>query len=235
MIHRPTARAEHVVKRSRFIAEAGPVVSRETAKKRISEVRSNHPDASHVVYAYSYGPERSVQYAMSDDGEPRNTAGRPTLEVLKDSSLTDCIVTVVRYFGGTKLGTGGLVRSYGEATRLALAELPREERILRVCGSIFAAYDVRPAIRRVIDEYRGRVVSETFTTGVELEVEIDEGTREAFSAAVRLFHVKHTGKTTVARGLQVLLLELVHRREIAFFERRFFGIAQEGALNRDQV
>ncbi len=208
MIHRLTAwaRTEHVVKRSRFIAEAGPVVSRETAEKRVSEVRSNHPNANHVVYAYAYGPERSVQYAMSDDGEPRNTAGRPTLEVLKGSSLTDCIVTVVRYFGGTKLGTGGLVRAYGEAAKLVLAELPREARILRVRGSILAAYDVRPVIRRVIDEYRGRVVRETFTTGVELEVEIDEDRREAFSAAVRLFHVKHTGKPPSPGGYKCFCL-----------------------------
>ena len=109
----PTARAEAEieVKKSRFIAIAIPANSLEDVKKAVQQVRSEHPDATHVVHAAVIGKAGTI-YSSSDDKEPKNTAGRPALEVVKGSGITDIAVCIVRYFGGTLLGTGGLVKAY---------------------------------------------------------------------------------------------------------------------------
>src|SRR6056297_2586324 len=122
------ARFELEVKRSRFIAEIQSCTDRRTAERHIDQQRANHPHAAHVVYAFSLGERNSQQFGMSDDGEPKGTAGRPALEVLKGSGVTDCVLTIVRYFGGTKLGTGGLVHAYGDAAKGVFSVLPTKEK-----------------------------------------------------------------------------------------------------------
>jgi len=123
-----TVSVEIVIKKSRFIAIATPLDSPEQAKSHILQSRKEHPDASHVIHAYILG-KRGDLFSMSDDREPRNTAGRPVLEVLKGSGITNILVIVIRYFGGTKLGTGGLVRAYSAAAKEALSCIPVEELI----------------------------------------------------------------------------------------------------------
>ncbi len=98
-------------KKSRFIAEVFPVVSEEEAMKHLDEVRKKHWDARHHCWAYVIGRNPSAE-RMSDDGEPAGTAGKPILEVIRGRRITDVLVIVTRYFGGTLLGTGGLVRAY---------------------------------------------------------------------------------------------------------------------------
>ena len=113
----PTGEAviEIEVKRSRFIGYAAPAATVEAARGFIESVRQRHPDASHHVYAFEVGHGASVTHGMSDDGEPSGTAGRPALVVVENHELGDVVAVVVRYFGGTKLGTGGLVRAYTQA------------------------------------------------------------------------------------------------------------------------
>src|SRR5690554_2814069 len=108
------ASAEIEIKRSRFIAIVEPVTDTETMKTLISATRAQHPQANHVVHAAIMG-EQGSQFSYSDDHEPKNTAGRPVLEILKGSDITNILLMVVRYFGGTLLGTGGLVKAYGNA------------------------------------------------------------------------------------------------------------------------
>src|ERR671921_1142335 len=94
-------------------------------------IRAEMPDAAHHVYAYIVGHGATTTLGMSDDGEPSGTAGRPVMAVLKGSGLGDVALVITRYFGGTLLGTGGLVRAYGDAAKAVLAILPRTEKIER--------------------------------------------------------------------------------------------------------
>ncbi len=113
--------AEIEVKKSRFIAQASPVSSEREALDFIASVRKKYWDARHNCYAYTIGPGFELQRS-SDDGEPGGTAGRPILELLMGEEIHDCIIVVTRYFGGTLLGTGGLIRAYQEAARESLAQ-----------------------------------------------------------------------------------------------------------------
>ncbi len=176
--------AEIVVKKSRFLSEAGPTVSRETSQERINQVRQQHPDATHVVYAFSFGGMNERQFGMSDDGEPRNTAGRPVLEVLKGSGLTNCLVTVVRYFGGTKLGTGGLVHAYSEAAQKVLSIVPREELVVRIPKLLRIPYDLYQIVRQEIARRGIEVREERFLSEIFLEIGIPESELAPFSSTL---------------------------------------------------
>ena len=151
------ARWETTIKRSRFISQAWRVGSRREAEERIAAVWQEHPQARHVVYAFVVGSRNSQLMGMSDDGEPRGTAGRPVLEILKGNEITDCLITVVRYFGGIKLGTGGLVHAYGDAARGVLAELPVEQRRTLEDGELCCSYDLLAPVEAVLAELNAEV------------------------------------------------------------------------------
>ena len=136
------ARVEIRVVNSRFIATAAPVFTVDEAKDFVSRVRHEFADATHNVPAYIVGHGASVVAHCSDDGEPAGTAGRPALAVLRGSGLGDVAVVVTRYFGGTKLGTGGLVRAYGDAVRAVLDVLPRAAKVPTHTVSIVAPYSL---------------------------------------------------------------------------------------------
>lgn len=119
-------RAELMIKNSRFVSEAFPVTSPEAARELWRSQRARYDNGNHVVYAFITGPQGNVM-GCSDDGEPAGTAGRPTLAVLKGSGLTGCMITTARWFGGIKLGTGGLVRAYSDCAKAALEEAETAE------------------------------------------------------------------------------------------------------------
>src|SRR5215212_5064220 len=125
------AQAEIRAANSRFIASVAPSATVEAARAVIAGIRAEMPDANHHVYAYIIGHGATTTLGMSDDGEPAGTAGRPALAVLRGSRLGDITLVITRYFGGTLLGTGGLVRAYGDAAKAVLAVVPREEKIER--------------------------------------------------------------------------------------------------------
>lgn len=118
-IVRQTASAETRVKNSRFLAEVFPVNSPEEAKEAWRFRKNSYDNGGHIVYAFTVGDQQNIS-GCSDDGEPSGTAGKPVLAVLLGSGLTNAMITVARWFGGTKLGTGGLVHAYGEAAKAAL-------------------------------------------------------------------------------------------------------------------
>ena len=123
-------RVEEVILRSRFITTAAPAGTSEAARAFIASIRAEFPDATHHCYAFVAGPPGSTaQIGMSDDGEPGGTAGRPMLAVLLGSGIGDIAVVVTRYYGGTKLGTGGLVRAYSGGVKAVLDALPVCEKI----------------------------------------------------------------------------------------------------------
>lgn len=110
---------EIIINKSRFIGYAKPISSEDEAIGFIQEIKSKHRDATHNVYAYVYGENNNIQ-RYSDDGEPTGTAGIPVLEVIKKENLRNVVVVVTRYFGGTKLGAGGLVRAYTKGAKTGL-------------------------------------------------------------------------------------------------------------------
>ena len=124
-----SAEAEIEVKRSRFLAVVRRVDDEAAARAVVEELRRTHWEARHHCSAFVLGPARAVERS-SDDGEPAGTAGAPMLEVLRGAEVSDVVAVVVRWFGGTLLGAGGLVRAYGDAVRLALDEAGTRRRAL---------------------------------------------------------------------------------------------------------
>src|SRR6478672_1372878 len=144
------ANAEIRVSNSRFIAHAAPAATVEEARAFLAAIRGALPDATHHVYAYRIGHGATTTEGQSDAGEPSGTAGRPVLAVLRGSGLGDVTVVVSRYFGGTLLGTGGLVRAYGEAAKAVLAIVQHAEKIDRRELSITLPYAAYEPARRLI-------------------------------------------------------------------------------------
>ncbi|RKF38470.1 YigZ family protein [Paraburkholderia fungorum] len=139
--------AELEIRKSRFIAHAIPVADRDAAMAELRRLRDAHPGATHVCWALLAGG----QSGMSDDGEPSGTAGRPILEVLRHHDLDGVLAAVVRYYGGVKLGAGGLVRAYTDAIASALLDAPRVERIAQVTLIVEVSYADEAKVRRWIE------------------------------------------------------------------------------------
>ncbi|MFL1464869.1 YigZ family protein [Marinobacter sp. HN1S83] len=117
---------ETEIKKSRFIARVAPVASRDEVKVWLDQAHKDHPDARHICWAYQIGrPGSAAEAAMNDDGEPSGTAGKPILNVIQHKDMGDVLVMVVRYFGGIKLGAGGLVRAYAGAAESVLSAVDR--------------------------------------------------------------------------------------------------------------
>jgi uncharacterized YigZ family protein len=167
-----SARVELVVQRSRFLALAEPVADAEAARLRLKEAKTAYVDATHVVHAFRCGLEGSETLGCSDDGEPPGTAGRPVLEVLKGAGGGDCLILVVRRFGGTKLGTGGLVKAYSESAKAVIAAAQWQERREWWTVSIAADWSEAQTLHREVLEAEGMVEGETFDQGVILRVRV---------------------------------------------------------------
>lgn len=162
------ARVETRAGNSRFITTIGPAFSVEEARAFIGRVRAEFADATHTVPAFVVGHGQSTVSHCHDDGEPSGTAGRPMLAVLQGSGLGDVAAVVTRYFGGTKLGTGGLVRAYGDAVREALAALPRAEKVATVTAMAEVTYPLLERARQAVEAYGGVMLEESFAAGITL-------------------------------------------------------------------
>ena len=134
---------------SRFIADAAPAKSEEEARAFLEVVRGKHHDARHHCWAYRVGP-RGETWRSSDDGEPSGSAGVPILKQLEGHDVTDLVVVVTRYFGGTKLGVGGLVRAYGSAAKEALEEAKIREVIVTERVVVTHSYELSSPVQGVL-------------------------------------------------------------------------------------
>ena len=179
------ARAEIMVVNSRFIASAAPAFSVEEARAFIARIRAEFADASHNVPAFLIGYGASVTAHCTDDGEPSGTAGRPALAVLQGSGLGDVVVVVTRYFGGTKLGTGGLVHAYGEAVKAVLAELPRAEKIPTHTVMLACEYSYFERVRLLIQEHQGQILDEDFGADVTVTARFAVWNLQPFQDSLR--------------------------------------------------
>jgi uncharacterized YigZ family protein len=165
------ARAEIEVVNSRFIATAAPAATVQEAREFIARIKHEFADASHNVPAYIIGYGPSIIAHCHDDGEPSGTAGRPALAVLQGSGLGDVAVVVTRYFGGTKLGTGGLVRAYGDAVRAVLEVLHRAERVATHTVFIAMPYSYFERVRQAVSAHGGRILDEDFGEAVSMTIQ----------------------------------------------------------------
>jgi uncharacterized YigZ family protein len=163
-------RAELEVLKSRFIAIIECVETTEQARAFLASVHAEMPTANHHVYAFIVGHGASMIEGMSDAGEPPGTAGKPVLAVLRGSDMGDVALVVVRYFGGTLLGTGGLVRAYTEAAQIAIAGVAREQKIDRVQVMLTLPYSLYERGMRTIRQYDAIVIEEDFAEDVTLLV-----------------------------------------------------------------
>ncbi len=179
------ARIEMRVVNSRFIATAAPAFTVDAAKAFIERVRAEFDDASHNVPAFVVGHGARVIAHCSDDGEPSGTAGRPALAVLKGSGLGDTAVVVTRYFGGTKLGTGGLVRAYSDAVREVLAVVPLAEKVATHIVLMAVPYALFEQVRLLIGDKGGQILDEEFAADVTITARFAVERFPAFQAALQ--------------------------------------------------
>lgn len=160
------------IKHSHFITYLCPVFTKEEAEQCIASVRLQHPDANHHCFAYILGDEGITQKA-EDDGEPSKTAGVPMLESLKKNNLTNVVAIVVRYFGGIKLGAGGLIRAYGKSVSDALEKAVRSERTEVWTLKITAGFQWTGTVEHLLSEYTSKV-ERSYDTSVHYTLRLSE-------------------------------------------------------------
>src|SRR5690554_4463372 len=166
---------ETEIKKSRFIARIAPVASRDEVKTWLEKAHQDHPDDRHICWAYQIGrPGSAAEAAMNDDGEPSGTAGKPILNVIQHKDMGDVLVIVIRYFGGIKLGAGGLVRAYAGAAESVLSAVPRAVQQARVVADVALDFAIEQPLRHWCDGHDGRVDSIRYSTRVQARVSLPE-------------------------------------------------------------
>lgn len=164
------AHHELIIKKSRFIACVEPVSGREEAQARVAQLKAEHPDARHVCWALLAGG----QSAANDDGEPGGTAGRPMLDVLRHQDLQGVLATVVRYFGGIKLGAGGLVRAYTDAVAQALLATEKIPLVKQAQLACSVPYALEGLVRRELELAQAQLLEVSHGSVVTLRFALPE-------------------------------------------------------------
>jgi uncharacterized YigZ family protein len=175
-------RAEVKIQRSRFLATVAPAADLATAKKVVDDVASRHHDCRHVCYAWRGGHGRGVHEIRHDGGEPAGTAGEPILAALRRADLTDTVAVVARYFGGIKLGTGGLARAYRQAVEAALQQTPCHRVLIGKEYTLGFPYQYQKTIHSLVMRHQGHIVSETYGAQVDWRIWLPSTTAKAFAA-----------------------------------------------------
>lgn len=179
-------RAETTIDRSRFLCTIAHASTVDDAQQFVRDMNVEFPDATHNCWAYVVGaPGRTGQIGLSDDGEPHGTAGRPMLTVLLHSGVGDVAAVVTRWFGGTKLGTGGLVKAYSGAVQLALESLPRAERVELVECTLSVGYANIATMQQLWPQHEVQVVDERYEADVHYTLRLPRERLAALQSAVQ--------------------------------------------------
>jgi len=166
-------RVEEVIRKSRFITVLAHAPTAEAAQAVLAGLKEEFPDATHHCWAYLAGPPgETASIGMSDDGEPHGTAGRPMLTALLHSGVGEIVAVCARYYGGTKLGTGGLSRAYSGGVRMALETLPTRERVERTAIRVEVAYEALDSLQRLLEEAEAVVETEEYGEVVRYRVAV---------------------------------------------------------------
>lgn len=174
-----------VIKKSRFIAWANRVDDRGQAMAFLQQAKTQYPDARHHCWAYQIGPPKAPKTAaMSDDGEPAHTAGKPIFNVLSHKDIGDVMVIVTRYFGGIKLGAGGLVRAYSGAAEKVMSELPTQVNIAEIEQTLTVDFAKEQRLRHWLGQHQGRILDIGYpdNTGATMKIAIAEANRPVLAA-----------------------------------------------------
>ena len=178
-------RLEHVVLNSRFIATLAPAFSIDEARAFMSRIRHEFADASHNVPVYIIGGGNTVTEYFSDDGEPSGTSGKPALAVLRGSGLGDAALVVTRYFGGTLLGTGGLVKAYTESAQLVVNAVGRGQRISVHVVMLAIPYNLLERVRLLTARHRGEILGEDFAGDITMTLQFPVDEFDEFQHGMR--------------------------------------------------
>ena len=169
------------IKKSKFIACAGFANSRESAMALLDSVKQRYPDARHHCWAYVFGnPNSPSSAAMADDGEPSGTAGKPILNVLQHKDIGDIMIIVTRYFGGIKLGAGGLVRAYSAAAQQAVDALEVRQEIKLEALSVDIDFKHEQFVRHLVEQAQGKIANCNYASSVVINVELPLDALEDF-------------------------------------------------------
>ncbi len=178
-------RLEHEVLKSRFIATLAPAFSIDEARVFMKRIRKEFADASHNVPVYIIGGGNTFTEYFSDDGEPVGTSGRPALAVLRGSGLGDVVLVITRYFGGTLLGTGGLVKAYTEAAQLAVNAVGRGRRISVYVALAAIPYNLLERVRLLTSRHHGEVLGEEYAGDITMTLQFPVTEFDAFQLGLR--------------------------------------------------
>lgn len=162
---------EETIKGSRFLSELFPISSQAEVREKIKAQKQKYADATHVCHAFICGKNAEIM-GMSDDGEPGGTAGRPMLDVLKGSGATNLLVTITRWFGGTLLGTGGLVHAYGDGAKNVLSVAEFEELVEKSKFSLSCDYQQYQVVKKIFENFTLYDVGEDFGEAITIKGEI---------------------------------------------------------------
>lgn len=186
-IKKPTDAILLKEKKSKFYGFAFPVENELEIKPIIEDLQKQFPTANHVCYAWQIGVE-DVQYRVNDDGEPNNSAGMPIYGQIQSFELTNVLVAVVRVFGGTKLGVGGLISAYKSAAKITLEEAIKVERILEVQLILKCAYPEMNTVMRLLSKYQLRLLEQKLEESCEFRVAVRKGKTETILKKLKNYH-----------------------------------------------
>ena len=178
-------RVEETIRRSRFITTVSHAPAPTDAHEFVRQVKGEFPDATQHCWAFVAGPPGATSHVgLSDDGEPHNTAGKPMLNALLHGGVGEIVAVCTRYYGGVKLGTGGLSRAYSSGVNLALEALPTEPKIDRVAAEIVIGYENVSDLQRIMTEMEVLVEAEEYGERVEFRGAVPAECFDTFAAAV---------------------------------------------------
>ena len=183
----PVESPVYKVKGSKFIAFAFPVRTREEVDLILKDLRGAHSKANHCCYAWQLGTEKQ-EYRYNDDGEPANSAGKPIYGQIQSFELTNVLIGVIRYFGGTKLGVGGLIQSYREAARLALELGIVVEKEIKLPFRLEFDYPQMDRVMRLIREKKIEIVSQDMDLRVRMDILVSKSKELAFHESMGQMH-----------------------------------------------
>ena len=186
-LEKPSPEVLHKDRKSKFYSYAFPVNTEEEVKSILEVLRKKHPSANHVCYAWQMGVE-SVSYRANDDGEPNNSAGMPIYGQIQSFEVTNVLIAVVRYFGGVKLGVGGLIQAYREGARLALEASDIVEKVEFAKIILNFEYPKMNAVMRLLKQHRITIVSQKMELGCEMEISVQKSKVKEMIELLRQVH-----------------------------------------------
>lgn len=186
-LEKPSPEVLHKDRKSKFYGYAFPVNTEEEVKSILEVLRKKHPSANHVCYAWQMGVE-SVSYRANDDGEPNNSAGMPIYGQIQSFEVTNVLIAVVRYFGGVKLGVGGLIQAYREGARLALEASDIVEKVEFAKIILNFEYPKMNVVMRLLKQHRIDIVSQKMELGCEMEISVQKSKVKEIIELLRQVH-----------------------------------------------